>query len=66
MALDKFNQGVLTSESIDRQFTPEKVLEAVVKMPKRKKTFSSRANVINMPKHSGDTITKEIRYPMLD
>jgi len=63
--MDKFNQGGLTSETINRQFTPEKVLEAVVTMPKRKMFFSNRASVINMPKHHGNTITKEVRYPML-
>jgi len=63
--MDKFNSGYDTSETINRQFTPEKVLEAVVKMPKRKRFFSTRASVYNMPKNHGDTLTKEVRYPML-
>jgi hypothetical protein len=66
MAMDKFNDGVLTSESIDRQFTPEYVLEGVVEMPKRKKFFSVRADYVSMPKHHGDTITKEVRFRGLD
>jgi len=66
MATDKFNDGGVTSTSIDRQFRPEKVLDAIVQMPKRKRIFSSRASMYNMPKNHGDTLTQEIRYSMLD
>ena len=60
-----FNQGELTSSSIDRQFTPEFVTKAVVEMPKRKKFFSTRSNKISMPKNHGDKVTREVRLPML-
>ena len=60
-----FNEGELTSSSIDRQFTPEFVTKAVVEVPKRKKFFSIRSNKINMPKNHGDKVTKEVRLPML-
>ena len=63
--MDKFNQGVLTSESIDRQFTPEKVLDMVVEFPKRKRPYTSTASTYTMPKHHGDTATVEVRYPAI-
>ena len=61
----KFNQGELTSNTIDRQFTPEFVTKAIVEMPMRKKFFSKRSNRVAMPKNHGDKLTKEIRLPML-
>ena len=45
----RYNNGGTTSSSISRQFTPEKVLEAVAKYPKRKRFFSTRASVYDMP-----------------
>jgi len=63
--MDKFNEGVLTSESIDRQFTPEKVLDMVVEFPKRKRPYTSTASTYTMPKHAGDTATVEVRYPAI-
>ena len=61
----KFNQGELTSNTIDRQFTPEFVTKAIVEMPARKKFFSNRSNRVAMPKNHGDVLTKEVRLPML-
>lgn len=61
----KFNQGGTTSNTIDRQFTPEFVTKAIVEMPARKKFFSKRSNKVAMPKNHGDTLTKEVRLPML-
>lgn len=63
--IGSFNKGELTSNTIDRQFSPEFVTKAVVEMPARKKTFSKRSNRVAMPKRHGDTLTKEIRLPML-
>ena len=63
--VSKFNQGGTTSNTIDRQFTPEFVTKAIVEMPARKKFFSTRSNRVAMPKHHGDTLTKEVRLPML-
>lgn len=63
--VSNFNDGGVTSNTIDRQFTPEFVTKAVVEMPARKRFFSNRSNKVAMPKHSGDTLTKEIRLPML-
>lgn len=63
--MDKFNQGLTTSESIDRQFTPEKVLDMVVEFPKRKRPYTSTANTYTMPKNHGDTATVEVRYPAI-
>jgi len=60
-----FVNGGTTSNTIDRQFTPEFVTKAVVEMPARRKTFSNRSNRVAMPKHHGDTLTKEVRLPML-
>ena len=61
----KFNQGGTTSNTIDRQFTPEFVTKAIVEIPARKKFFSTRSNRVAMPKNHGDTLTKEVRLPML-
>ena len=66
MGIDnRFNDGGTTSNTIDRQFTPEFVTKAVVEMPARKRFFSNRSNKVAMPKNSGDTLTKEIKLPML-
>ena len=62
----KFNSGGLTSTTIDRQFTEEFVTKAVVEVPKRKRYFSIRANRISMPKNSGDKLSREVSYGMLD
>lgn len=62
----KFNTGVLTSDTIDRQFTPEFVTKAVVEVPKRKKIFGVRADRYTMPKNSGDKLSREVSYGMLD
>ncbi len=62
----KFNTGVLTSTTIDRQFTPEFVTKAVVEVPKRKRIFSVRADRYTMPKNSGDKLSREVSYGMLD
>ena len=64
--MDRFNQGLLTSNTIDKQFTPAYVTKAVVEMPKRKVFFTPLANKISMPKNHGDKLMKEVRYPMLD
>jgi len=61
----QFVDGGLTSNTIDRQFTPEFVTKAVVEMPARKRFFSNRSNKVAMPKNHGDTLTKEVRLPML-
>ena len=60
-----FNDGGTTSNTIDRQFTPEFVTKAVVEMPARKRFFSNRSNKVAMPKNHGDTLTKEVKLPML-
>ena len=62
----KFNNGGTTSSTIDRQFTDEFVTKAVVEMPKRKKIFSVRADRYTMPKNSGDKLSREVSYGMLD
>ena len=62
----KFNDGRETSNTIERQFTPEKVLKAVVEFPKAKRPFSKLVSTYNMPKHNGDTVTQEIRHGMLE
>ena len=59
------NSGI-PSNTIERQFTPEYVLKAVVEMPKRKRFFGPRASVFEMPENHGDKVTKEVRYGMLD
>ena len=64
--LGKFNSGGTTSSTIDRQFTDEFVTKAVVEVPKRKRYFSVRANRISMPKNSGDKLSREVSYGMLD
>lgn len=63
--INKFNEGELTSSSIDRQFTPEFVTKGVIEMAPRKKFFSQLSNMADMPKNHGDKITKEIALPML-
>lgn len=63
--INKFNQGGTTSSSINRQFTPEFVTKAVAEMAPRKRFFSQRSNPIAMPKNYGDTLTKEVRLPIL-
>ena len=62
----KFNTGGVTSTTIDRQFNEEFVTKAVVEMPKRKKIFSVRADRYTMPKNSGDKLSREVSYGMLD
>lgn len=61
-----FNEGQLTSNTIDRQFTDEYVTKAVVELPKRKKIFSKHSNRITMPKHHGDKLSREVDYGMVD
>lgn len=61
----KFNQGGTTSDTIERQFTPEYVLSAVVELPKAKRPFSKMASVFAMPKNHGDTVTQEVRHGMM-
>lgn len=63
--IKKFNDGELTSSSIDRQYTVEFVSKAVVEYANRKKFFSPMASREDMPENHGDTITKEIVIPML-
>jgi len=62
----KFNSGGVTSTTIDRQFTDEFVTRAVVELPKRKRHFSTRADRYTMPKNSGDKLSREVSYGMLD
>lgn len=62
----KFNSGGVTSSTIDRQFNDEFVTKAVVEVPKRKKVFSPRADRYTMPKNSGDKLSREISFGMLD
>ena len=62
----KFNSGGVTSSTIDRQFTDEFVTKAVVEVPKRKRHFSVRADRFSMPKNSGDKLSREVSYGMLD
>ena len=62
----KFNNGGTTSSTIDRQFTDEFVTKAVVEVPKRKRYFSVRADRFSMPKNSGDRLSREVSYGMLD
>lgn len=62
----KFNSGGTTSSTIDRQFTDEFVTKAVVEVPKRKRHFSVRADRFSMPKNSGDKLSREVSYGMLD
>lgn len=62
----KFNQGQLTSTTIDRQFNDEFVTKAVVEVPVRKRYFSTRADRFTMPKHHGDKLSREVSYGMLD
>ena len=62
----KFNSGGTTSSTIDKQFTPEFVTKAVVEVPKRKRHFSVRADRFSMPKNSGDKLSREVSYGMLD
>jgi len=64
--LGKFNSGGVTSSTIDRQFTDEFVTTAVVEVPKRKRHFSVRADRYTMPKNSGDKLSREVSYGMLD
>lgn len=61
----KFNEGELTSNTIDRQFTPEFVSKAIVEQPGRQVVFLDRGNRDNQPENHGDTFTMEIRYPVL-
>lgn len=63
--INKFNQGGTTSNSINRQFNTEFVTKAVAEMAPRKRFFSQRSNPISMPKNYGDTLTKEVRLPIL-
>lgn len=62
----KFNTGGVTSSTIDRQFTDEFVTKAVVELPKRKRHFSVRADRYTMPKNSGDKLSREVSFGMLD
>ncbi len=64
--IGKFNSGGTTSSTIDRQFTTEFVTKAVVEVPKRKRYFSVRADRFSMPKNSGDKLSREVSYGMLD
>ena len=72
MGTAKFNTGNRTSQAgeaasntIERQFTPEKVLKAVIEYPKKKRPFSQLANVFAMSKNHGDTVTQEVRHGMM-
>jgi len=60
-----FNDGELTSNTIDRQFTPEFVSKAIVEMPARQTVFMDRGNRDNQPENHGDTFTKQVNYPVL-
>lgn len=62
----KFNNGGVTSTTIDRQFSDEFVTKAVVEVPKRKRYFSVRADRFSMPKNHGDKLSREVSYGMLD
>ncbi len=64
--VNKFNDGELTSSSIDRQFRPEAISKMIVEIPQRKKFFSKLSNREAMPKNHGDKLTKEVRLPMLN
>ena len=66
IAPTKFNQGQETSDTIERQFTPEYVLKAVIEMPKKKRPFSAMASVFAMAKNHGDTVTQEVRHGMME
>lgn len=61
----KFNEGELTSNTIDRQFTPEFVSKAIVEMPARQTVFLNRGNRDNQPENHGDTFTMQVNYPVL-
>lgn len=61
----QFNEGELTSNTIDRQFTPEFVSKAIVEQPGRQTIFLDRGNRDNQPENHGDTFTMEVRYPVL-
>jgi len=61
-----FNQGGITSSTIDRQFTPEFVSKAIVEMPARQTVFLDRGNRDNQPDNHGDTFTMEVRFPVLN
>ena len=61
----QFNEGELTSNTIDRQFTPEFVSKAIVEQPARQTIFLNRGNRDNQPENHGDKFTMEIRYPVL-
>jgi len=61
----KFNNGNLTSNTIERQFKPENVLKAVIEYPKAKRPFSKLVSAFAMPRNHGDTVTQEIRHGMM-
>lgn len=61
----KFNQGRLTSNTISRQFNEEYVSRAIVEMEPRKKFFTNMSSSENLPLNHGDTLTKQVRLPML-
>lgn len=61
----QFNEGELTSNTIDRQFTPEFVSKAIVEQPGRQTIFLDRGNRDKQPENHGDTFTMEVRYPVL-
>jgi len=60
-----FNEGVETSNTIDRQFTPEFVSKTIVEMPGRQTVFLDRGNRDNQPENHGDTFTMEVRMPVI-
>jgi len=63
--MSKFNDGILTSTDIDREFNDEFVSKIVVEQAPRKRTFTGLGNQESIPKHYGDTLTKIVHFPML-
>ncbi len=50
----QFNEGELTSNTIDRQFTPEFVSKTIVEQPGRQTVFLNRGNRDNQPENHGE------------
>ena len=60
-----FNQGKLTSSTIDEQYNDKFWSKGAVQESKRKRTFTQLGDRLTQPKHYGDEIVKERELPIL-
>ncbi len=60
-----FNEGKLTSTSIDQQYNDKFWSKGAIREAMKKRTFSQLGDRLTQPKHYGDEIVKERQFPIL-